>query len=71
MPMAQYSVIKKEQIIVIQKILGRLQDIMQIEKKFKIPHIIGFNEQNSFKIIEIENDQFLPVYKHGKGCDGV
>lgn len=39
MPMAQYSVIKKEQIIDMQKILGRLQD-MQIEKKFKIPHII-------------------------------
>ena len=58
MPMAQYSVIKKEQIIDMQKILGRLQD-MQIEKN------------NSLKIIEIENDQFLPVYKHGKGCEGV
>lgn len=39
-----------------QKILGRLQDIMQIEKKIKIPHIIWFNGYNSLKIIEIEND---------------
>lgn len=40
MPMAQYSVIKKQQMVDMQKILGRLQDIMQIEKKIKIPHII-------------------------------
>lgn len=72
MPMAQYSVIKKEQIIDMQKILGRLQDIMQIEKNSKFH--ISYDSMD-ITVLKLQRQkmisfcQYTNMVRDVRGCD--